>query len=125
MIHLSDTHKTYRMGEIDVHALRGVSLAIAPGEFVAIMGPSGSGKSTLMHLLGLLDVPDRGSYRLAGREVAKLSDDELAAVRSRVIGFVFQQFNLLARTTAMENVALPSLYSANGASADTARELLR
>jgi macrolide transport system ATP-binding/permease protein len=125
MIQISGVHKRYRMGDIDVQALRGVSLTIEPGEFVAIMGPSGSGKSTLMHVLGLLDVPDDGSYRLAGREVARLTEDELAAIRSRVIGFVFQQFNLLARTTAMENVALPSLYSSNGAGDEDARALLR
>ncbi len=125
MIELSGVHKTYRMGEVDVHALRGVSLTIQPGEFVAIMGPSGSGKSTLMHLLGLLDVPDSGSYRLAGREVARLNEDELSALRSQVIGFVFQQFNLLPRTTAMENVALPLLYSAHDGNDARARELLR
>ena len=110
MIQLSAIHKTYRMGDIDVQALRGVSLTIEHGEFIAIMGPSGSGKSTLMHILGLLDVPEAGSYQLLGQEVARLTEDELAALRSRVIGFVFQQFNLLARTTAMENVALPLLY---------------
>ncbi len=125
MIELSGIHKTYRMGDVDVRALRGVSLTIEPGEFVAIMGPSGSGKSTLMHVLGLLDVPDAGSYRIHGQEVGRLSDDELAALRSRAIGFVFQQFNLLSRTTALENVALPLLYAANGTSTDDARALLQ
>ncbi len=125
MIELSGVHKTYRMGDVDVHALDGVSFTIEPGEFVAIMGPSGSGKSTLMHVLGLLDVPDAGSYRMNGQQVEQLSDDELAALRSRAIGFVFQQFNLLPRTTAVENVALPVLYSANGKSTTKARELLQ
>ena len=125
MIELSGVEKTYRMGDVDVCALRGVSLAIEPGEFAAIMGPSGSGKSTLMHVLGLLDAPDAGSYRLAGLEVSRLSDDELASLRSRTIGFVFQQFNLLARTTALENVALPLLYAPNGTTPDHALALLK
>ncbi|MBI3996970.1 MAG: ABC transporter permease [Candidatus Omnitrophica bacterium] len=125
MIELTDVHKTYRMGDVNVHALRGVSLTIEPGECVAIMGPSGSGKSTLLHVLGLLDVPDRGSYRLAGREVAQLDEDSLAALRGQVIGFVFQQFNLLPRTTALENVALPLLYGANGTTPARAQQLLQ
>ena len=100
------------MGDTDVCALRGVNLTIARGEFVAIMGPSGSGKSTLMHILGLLDRPDGGSFRLMGTEISRLDDDELAVLRSRSVGFVFQQFHLLSRTEARENVAMPQLYSA-------------
>src|ERR1700722_4917128 len=111
MIEIKDIHKTYQMGDQEVRALAGVSLKIEPGEFVAIMGPSGSGKSTMMHILGLLDVPDAGSYKLYGREVSQLTEDELAVLRRKAIGFVFQQFNLLARTSALENVALPQLYS--------------
>jgi macrolide transport system ATP-binding/permease protein len=111
MIELNGIHKTYKMGDQIVKALAGVSLKIEPGEFVAIMGPSGSGKSTMMHILGLLDVPDAGSYKLFDREVAHLSEDELAVVRRGIIGFVFQQFNLLARTSANGNVALPQIYS--------------
>src|SRR3990170_4064974 len=111
MIELRDIHKTYRMGDTRVLALRSVSLTIEPGEFVAITGPSGSGKSTLMHTIGLLDVPESGSYRLLGREVAHLEEDELAVLRREAIGFIFQQFNLLPRVAADENVAMPLLYS--------------
>jgi macrolide transport system ATP-binding/permease protein len=111
MIELRDIHKTYRMGGTTVYALRGVTLTIEQGEFVAITGPSGSGKSTLMHVIGLLDVPDSGSYRLLGQEVAHLRENELAVLRREAIGFVFQQFNLLPRVAADENVAMPLLYS--------------
>jgi macrolide transport system ATP-binding/permease protein len=124
MIELHDVHKSYRMGDTTVYALRGVSLTIEPGEFVAITGPSGSGKSTLMHVIGLLDVPDTGSYKLYGKEVARLSEDELAVLRRDAIGFVFQQFNLLARTAADENVAMPLLYSRHRLDLARADELL-
>jgi putative ABC transport system ATP-binding protein len=110
-IQIVGVSKTYAMGAIEVAALRGVSLEIADGELIAIMGPSGSGKSTLMNILGCLDVPSTGSYRLDGEEVGRLKDDQLAAVRSRKIGFVFQQFNLLARTPAVEQVELPMVYA--------------
>src|SRR5215471_13723953 len=110
-IEIVDVRKTYHIGDFDVQALQGVSLSIADGELVAIMGPSGSGKSTLMNILGCLDVPSSGSYRLDGQEVARLNDDQLAQVRSRKIGFVFQQFNLLARTPAVEQVELPMTYA--------------
>jgi putative ABC transport system ATP-binding protein len=110
LIELDDVSRVYTTGEVEVRALDGVSLAIASGEFVAVMGPSGSGKSTLMNVLGCLDRPTGGRYVLAGREVSSLKKTELADVRSRTLGFVFQNFNLLPRTSALENVELPLLY---------------
>jgi putative ABC transport system ATP-binding protein len=110
-IRLENILKTYDLGEIQVHALRGVSLEIYPGEFVAVMGASGSGKSTLMNILGCLDKPTKGRYFLDGEDVSGLSKRELARVRSQKIGFVFQQFNLLSRTSALENVELPTIYA--------------
>ncbi len=110
-IRLDGIHKTYDVGEIQVHALRGVSMEIYAGEFIAVMGASGSGKSTLMNILGCLDKPSRGHYYLDGRDVSGLTKDELAKIRSQKIGFVFQQFNLLSRTSALENVELPTIYA--------------
>jgi len=111
VIQTEDLWKTYEMGTEHLHALRGVNIVIHKGEYVAIMGPSGSGKSTLMNLIGCLDTPTRGNYWLAGRLVSQLGDDELAAIRNREIGFVFQTFNLLARATALHNVELPMIYN--------------
>ena len=111
LVEITEVTKTYRMGDVDVHALRGVSLRIAEGEFAAIMGASGSGKSTLMNILGCLDRPTRGAYRLDGAEVSRLDADALAETRSGTLGFVFQSFNLLARTSALENVELPLVYA--------------
>jgi putative ABC transport system ATP-binding protein len=110
LVTITDVTKTYRMGDVDVHALRGVTLRIAEGEFAAIMGASGSGKSTLMNILGCLDRPSTGDYWLDGAEVSHLDADALAETRSQTLGFVFQSFNLLARTTALENVELPLVY---------------
>ncbi|AIF53422.1 ABC transporter ATP-binding protein [Pelosinus sp. UFO1] len=110
-IHLENVTKEYSMGDTIVRALAGVNLSIAPGELTAIMGPSGSGKSTLMNILGCLDIPSSGSYRIDGQEVAKLNGDELAATRNKKIGFVFQNFNLLPRMSALQNVALPMVYA--------------
>jgi putative ABC transport system ATP-binding protein len=127
LIQIRDLRKTYHMGSTDVYALRGVNLEVDYGEFVAIMGASGSGKSTMLHLLGCLDRPTSGTYRLAGREVASLSDAELSRVRNRQIGFVFQAFNLIAQHSVLENVELPLIYKGvgRGSRREKSLELLR
>jgi putative ABC transport system ATP-binding protein len=122
VIKLEDIHKIYHTGEVDVHAVRGVSLEIKPGEFVAVMGASGSGKSTLMNVLGCLDRPTRGKYLLDDTDVSDLDRDELADIRNQKIGFVFQGFNLLSRTSALENVELPMFYRHGGLRAGEQRE---
>jgi putative ABC transport system ATP-binding protein len=111
LIRVEEVHKTYRMGDVEVPALRGINLAIAHGEFVAVMGSSGSGKSTFMNILGCLDRPSAGRYFLEGQEVGSLNADEWAHIRNKRIGFVFQGFNLLSRTSALENVELPMMYN--------------
>jgi putative ABC transport system ATP-binding protein len=123
LIALLGVTKSYRMGTQVVHALRGITLGVAEGDFVAIMGASGSGKSTLMHILGCLDLPDRGRYMLDGVDVRWLEDDELAVIRNRKIGFVFQSFNLVPRTSAVQNVELPLVYAGTGKKERRARAL--
>jgi putative ABC transport system ATP-binding protein len=122
VIKLDDIHKTYHTGEVDVYAVRGVSLEIQVGEFVALMGASGSGKSTMMNIIGCLDRPTSGKYSLDGIDVSQLDRDQLADIRNQKIGFVFQGFNLLSRTSALENVELPMLYNRDHAGAGSQRE---
>ncbi|MBT2557308.1 ABC transporter ATP-binding protein [Hymenobacter sp. ISL-91] len=127
MIQTDDISKVYRMGAEEIHALQSVSITIQRGEYVAFMGPSGSGKSTLMNIIGCLDTPSGGSYVLNGHDVSNMSDNQLADVRNREIGFVFQSFNLLPRATSLDNVALPLIYAGYGKSErhEMAREALR
>ena len=127
IIETQDLWKTYIMGAEEIHALRGVSISIEAGDYVAIMGPSGSGKSTLMNLIGCLDTPSKGSYLLNGKEVAQMNDNELARIRNEEIGFVFQTFNLLPRASALHNVELPLVYAGVPAKErqERAREALR
>ncbi len=122
VIKLADIHKVYHNGEVDVHAVRGISLEVFPGEFVALMGASGSGKSTLMNMIGALDRPSGGNYLLDGIDVSTLDRDALADVRNEKIGFVFQGFNLLSRTSALENVEMPMLYHRHRIAAHEQRE---
>src|ERR687894_3102702 len=127
LIETRDLWKTYVMGSEEIHALRGVSIAIERGEYVAIMGPSGSGKSTLMNLIGCLDTPTKGSYLLNEKQVSQMNDNELAQIRNEEIGFVFQTFNLLPRASALQNVELPLVYAGVPAKVrqERAREALR
>ena len=124
VIDIQGITKVYEMGDIEVHALRGVSLRVYEGEFLSIMGPSGSGKSTLMNILGALDQPTTGSYYLDGQDISKMSESDLARVRNKKIGFVFQNFNLLKRTTALRQVELPLVYGGAGRRSQRAREAL-
>ncbi|MGB5338895.1 MAG: ABC transporter ATP-binding protein [Gammaproteobacteria bacterium] len=114
LLEIRDLHKAYVLDGVTIQALRGIDLSVLPGEFAAIMGPSGSGKSTLMHILGCLDVPDTGSFELRGQDVTRMDGDQLAALRNHEIGFVFQNFNLLPRTSALENVETPLIYAGVG-----------
>jgi putative ABC transport system ATP-binding protein len=123
LIETKDLWKTYQMGSEEIHALRGVSIEIQKGEYVAIMGPSGSGKSTLMNLIGCLDTPSKGSYLLNDKQVSQMNDDELARIRNEEIGFVFQTFNLLPRASALHNVELPLVYAGMNAKDRAARAL--
>jgi putative ABC transport system ATP-binding protein len=126
VIEVKDITKIYQMGEVEVHALRGVSLEVEEGEIMSIMGPSGSGKSTIMNILGCLDQPTAGTYLLGGEDVSRLNDNQLAEIRNHKIGFVFQTFNLLARTSAFDNVMLPLIYAGAGRAErrDRARQAL-